>query len=220
MKKIITLALGCITLSAVAAFGQTHTQSLSFDDGNGTGNAGTYNSNDTFSFDINLTYAGYSSYGLSLWFETEAAAHNALIITNFTYGTTFADPTQPGSTPVGFTVLANDGGYVNPQPSDFGATTTIVDPAHAVPPGTYFVGHITISITGLAPGTYILESAATGAPGLTRQSEVTDTDFQDNNIPNSIYTITIVPEPSTYALCALGAIGLGIVAYRRHALSA
>jgi hypothetical protein len=47
-------------------------------------------------------------------------------------------------------------------------------------------------------------------------SEVTDTDFNDNNLPAAHFTINIVPEPSTLVLLGLGAAGSGLVAYRRR----
>ena len=75
---------------------------------------------------------------------------------------------------------------------------------NAVPPGTYFIGHLSVSLAGLPPGIYTLQTDTTGP----HASEVTDTDFMDNHLPAALYTITVVPEPGTLALLSLGAIGL------------
>ena len=67
MKKTL-LVIIVTALFAAGAYARTRphggTQSLSFDDlgtGGGTATSGTYNSTDTFSFDVFVTYAGYNS---------------------------------------------------------------------------------------------------------------------------------------------------------------
>jgi hypothetical protein len=101
--------------------------------------------------------------------------------------------------------------YTTPNPSDFGA---IWDgpPFNATPPGTYFVGHLTVSLGGLAPGVYVLRTDATNMQISGHASSVGSysppNTFADEFIPNSEYTITVVPEPGSLALLSLGAIGL------------
>ena len=66
MKKSLLLPLLLVIITR-PLLGQTHTQSFTFNDlglGGGTAPSGTYNQNDTFSFDVYLTFAGYNCYGL------------------------------------------------------------------------------------------------------------------------------------------------------------
>ena len=148
--------------AATHIFGQTVSQSFSFDDGIGPGNAGTYSPNDHFSVDLYLTFSGYNCTGFDLWLETTANAAPHIMLTDFTYGTTFVDPTQPFAGPIGFTLLESTGLYTTPNPSDFGATQNPPYETSAVPPGTYFVGNLGISAEqGHAPGVYVLRTDAT-----------------------------------------------------------
>ena len=74
MKKIIVLiALQILSVAGMCS-AQSATQFLTFNDNNGVPDAGTYNPNDSFSFDIFLTFSGYNASGLSFWFETTADA--------------------------------------------------------------------------------------------------------------------------------------------------
>jgi hypothetical protein len=65
------IAIICLVILTGSAFGQKgHVQSLTFNDlgmGGGTANSGTYQSTDTFSFDVLLTFSGYNAVGLSFW---------------------------------------------------------------------------------------------------------------------------------------------------------
>jgi hypothetical protein len=95
--------------------------------------------------------------------------------------------------------------------NDLGATT---QPLALIPPGTYHIADIPISVLAGAigaPGTYTLYSTS----NLPRTSEVTDQDFNDNNLPAASFVFTIVPEPSTLALPGLAAVG-SLVAIRRR----
>jgi hypothetical protein len=216
MKKPLLFLL--ILLAAMPfARGQTHTQSISFDDGNGPGNAGTYLPTDHFSVDLYLTFNGYNCIGLSTWLETTANAAPFISLTGFTYGTTFVDPTQPFAGPIGFTELESTGLYTTPVPSDLGATQNPPFDKTAVPPGTYLIGHLTIGLAGLAPGVYFLQTTAT-----TPRSSVATSYFsgdiqpiRDEYIPSSAYTITVVPEPGTVSLIALGLSGVALALHRK-----
>ncbi len=210
MKKISILSAICVLSLASFAFGQTHTQNISFDDTIGPGNAGTYISTDHFSMDLYLTFAGYNSIGFDVWLETAANAAANVLLTGFTYGTAFVDPTQPSASyPMGFTLLQSNGLYTTPNPSDLGATQDPPYSKTALPPGTYFIGTLSIDLNGLAPGIYTLQTDAAGF----HASQVTSFDgttFDSNYMPTATYTITVVPEPTAFSLLIVTALGLAV----------
>ena len=192
-------------------------QSITFDDlglGGGTANSGTYNSTDTFSFDVLLTYSGYNASSISFWLEASTAFAGSLSITGVTYGTIFPDPQSISPNPIPFgTSSGASPGHLT-ETYDLGSSAN----GTTASPGTYFVAHITFAITNAPPGTFDIASTVT----IPHTSEVTSFDgttFADNNLPASHYSITIVPEPSTFTLIGLGAItGLGLFArgFRRR----
>ena len=212
MKRIPVLSAICLLSLTSFAFGQVHTQHISFDDQVGPGNAGTYSPTDHFGVDLYLTFAGYNSNGFSLWLETTANAAPNIFLAGLTANKTFDDPGN-AVFPLSFTYLLSNGLYTTANPSDLGSTFLDI---HRPPagPGTYFVGHLSIDLSGLAPGTYVLQSSSTNP----HPSEVTSFDgttFADEYLPTATYTITVVPEPSTLALLVLVATGLGIVTRHR-----
>ena len=200
-------------MTAVSFAGTPPSQSLAFDDGDGTPDSGTYNSTDTFSFDALLTFDGYSATGLSFWLETVNAFAGSLSITGVTYGTTFSDHSE-----LTFPVFFNSTGGADPgylvAPVSLGSTS---DDFNNIPgPGTYFVGHITFAISGAAPGTYDLRTT-TLLPRTSIVSSFDGTTFADNPLPPAHYTVTIVPEPATVALISIGTIvSFGFIARRRR----
>ena len=75
-------------------------------------------------------------------------------------------------------------------------------PGLGIGAGSYLIANLTIHIDpSAAPGVYQIENT-TNAPG--KQSAIADDQGHTFAIPQSIYTITVVPEPSSLALCAAG----------------
>lgn len=209
IKKAALALASVLLLTCSAAFSQT--QTLSFNDGVGTPNAGTYNPNSTFSLVTSVTFSGYNASSLSYWLQVPTALAPFLSITSISYSTTFPDPQQSD---VPKTFSDNTGasaGFL----SDRGASLT----------GD--LGSLANdTITGIAPGTYTTTTLgftiASGAPAGVYQMQTTNLNPKGSEVSGAnadnftthflssqgIYTITIVPEPSTWALLGVGALAL------------
>lgn len=213
MKKLF-LALAGIGLVATGAFAQT--ASLSFNDFGGGGlaaNSGAYAAGTSFSFDIFLTTtgqgAGDTTTGLSYWFQTSgiAATNSYFTITNRNFTDTLsANGTSPFNTgiqnPNGDVIPASPG-----NAHDIGGTVGL-NPGQP-PNTTYFVATLTFSISALAvPGVYTI-TTTTVSPHVSEATNHTAAGpFMDMNLPSTTYTITVVPEPATWSLIGLGALGV------------
>ena len=210
MKKTLLITIISAMMSIGAAYGQS--ESLSFNDGNGTPNAGVYLSTDTITLDINLTFAGYSSYGFSMWLEASSGIAPFLRITSATYGTAFPDRTANSTNAFFNSAIGASPGFMSEVP-DMGATVKDPTTQPAITPGIYFFAHITISITG-APAGIVLSSVTMEYP---HQSLVSDTKFNDHAIRPAAQYMIVIPEPTTLALLAFGAVGvIGAIAKRRR----
>lgn len=199
MKQILSVLLIC-TVVVSAGFGRTEpaTQSVSFS-GPLQWIPGTQ-----VTLNVFLTFSGYNSLGLSYWLEVPTALAPFVSITSAQYFT-FLDPnTPPGQFPATFTDTAGArAGYMSTN-RDLGATT---DPGSGIVPGTYPITTLTLSLAANMPlGTFTMFTTSLNP----RTSEVTDTNFNDNNIIPPGQFIVIIPEPSTISLLVLAALFCGV----------
>ena len=202
MKKILLTAITCVITATSAVFGQ-HTQSLSFS------GPGPITPGNPFTLSVNLTYAGYSSPGLSFWFEVNQQLAPFISIVSHT-NFTFTDPNNVNPKPAPFNLVPGATAGFMTEPNDMGGTT---NPNMPIPPGTYHVTDVTFMLDAAAPlGNYTLASTILSP----KISEVSDTDLNDNPIPRATFSFGAIPEPSTLALLSLAAVGSGLVAYRRR----
>jgi hypothetical protein len=222
MKKII-LTLVVTSLLAIASAPAAITSALlSFDDTayNATGgpsgivsNVGTF----TFSVDVSLSFAADANnpnmlQGLSYWLETETGAATHITLTSEVYFT-ITQSTDPSANKVFNQVAGADTNFLASHDSVANPKTGTIDTGDlggtfpAQPAGTYKVATLNFSVSGLAPGTYHLET--THLAGLTSEATNNSPDpaVRDTLLPQAIYTITVVPEPATLSLLGLGSLG-------------
>src|SRR5947209_9123018 len=193
MKKyiltlVVALAASFVGLSTAPA----QTATFTFNDGNGTPNAGTYNPTNSFTFSIMLNFAPGGTVtnieGLSYWFEQQSpgAPFNFSITNRNLSGSPFSDPQTPGITYPQTLMPQNT--------SDLGAALPTLSGMGA---GSYFIANLTIYVAAnTAPGTYVIET--TTNPG--KNSVVSDTGGHTSAITRAFYTITVVPETGSTAL--------------------
>jgi hypothetical protein len=227
MKKIILTLVATSLLAITSAPAAITNVLLSFNDNSGTpdaisSNVGTFN----FSVSVFLTFTTDGSnpnmlQGLSYWLETETGAASHITLTSETYFT-IASQTDPSPNKVFNQTAGADSGFLashdsQGNPNDGGSIDTgdLGGTFAPVSQGTYKVATLNFSVSGLAPGTYHIDT--THLQGLTSEATNNNTDqsMRDSLIPQAIYTITVVPEPATLSLLGLGALGsLGLTALR------
>ncbi|MEP7015126.1 MAG: hypothetical protein ABI925_06780 [Verrucomicrobiota bacterium] len=219
MKKALLFTIICaVTVSL--SFGQSinpdpllqqtphvHTQSMSLT------SPSAWIPGTQVTLNVFLTFGGYDAYGLSYWLEVPTAIAPFLSITAVQYFT-FNDPSNTFGLPIVFTDSSGARpGYLTthagpPTPGGgtgvLGATT---QPLTLVPPGTYLITALTFSLAnGLPLGSYTMYSTSI----LPRASEVTDPDFNDNDIPPAPFVFAVIPEPSTFALLIIALVPVAL----------
>jgi hypothetical protein len=212
MKKQLLAAVavaGCLCGAMSDATAQT--ANFVYNDGNGVPDAGTYIPGDSFTFSINLVFTSGGSItnldGLSYWFQQKSPGSPfiASITLRDVTGSPFSDLQTPG-----LTYPQN----LNPSnANDLGGAVPVGNSPLAS--GTYLVANITIQISGAAPnmGTFVLDETLTGG----KTSVISDSLGNTFAIAEADYTITMIPEPGTWAAAVLSLLAIGFTQRRRFA---
>src|SRR5690348_17212412 len=211
MKKHVMVAITALGFLVVSSVSWAQTANFIYNDGNGVPNAGTYHPGDSFTFSISLAFAPGGTItnldGLSYWFQQKSPASPfiASITLRDVTGSQFTDLQTPT-----LTYPQN----LNPSnPNDLGAAIPVGNPA--VGSGLYFIDKITVKISDTAPivGTFVLSDTLTGG----KTSVISDSAGHTFAIAESDYTITMVPEPGTWAAAILTLLALVYSQRRRFA---
>jgi PEP-CTERM motif len=209
MKKyLITMLAVMACAGALTPKASAQAATFAYNDGNGTPNAGSYTPGSSFTFALNLVYVPGGSLtnleGLSYWLQQNQAAP-------FNFAITLRDVTGSQFTALQTPSLTYPQNLVPNNANDLGAL--LPGNTGLTAPGTYFIANLTISINaGTAPGVYTLQNVVSGGK--------TAFAFNDQGtgtaIPASIYTVTVVPEPTSLALAGVGCGALLLFALRRR----
>jgi hypothetical protein len=211
MKKPLLLTVALVVVAS-SAFAQTGASGTTFGI---TPSSQFVNSNSSFNVSLSLSGIAPPSPldGFDLWIVTSSANSGLFSIVSASYAspftffgasTTFNDPINTPTTSA-FVVNTADLGNIS--------TSQALDPSSPYS-NVPLITTLTISTGALTPGatyTFFTSTSAT-ATGNTfnRYSDVLDQAGGTWTVPAAQFSITAVPEPSTWAM---GVLGVGVIGY-------
>jgi hypothetical protein len=87
-----------------------------------------------------------------------------------------------------------------------------------LPTGTYFLANLTFAVAANAlPGNYTIGNTTSSTPTVGgRISVINDSNGDTFNVAASNFNVNVVPEPSSFALMVVGAVGAGLAVHARR----
>ena len=210
MKKTLLLLLAASSLCTV----QSSRATISF---GATPSSQTVSLGSNFTISISVSVTQNSApadlRGFDLYLATAAANSGYFTIQSATPGTSFTlDGPPAGADPLSTAAAA---GFVrNNVDQGFDGSTV------NTPVSNLLLETLTLSIGANVPvGTYTFSTTTSANAGM-NYSDVFDSNFAvyQADMPGT-FSITVVPEPSTWAMLGFGAVGVGLMTLRRRRAS-